>query len=119
VLLVTLHHAVADGWSLGVLSRELGALYAAVSRGEPSPLPEPPVQYADFARWQRSWLSGERRDRQLAYWRRKLGGVKTLDLPLDRARPALQSFRGRRTCSDPRPAAQCGRSAVARERRCS
>ncbi|HEY2940845.1 MAG TPA: amino acid adenylation domain-containing protein, partial [Vicinamibacteria bacterium] len=94
VLLATLHHIVADGWSLGVLVRELGALYTAFSRNEPSPLPHLPVQYADFAQWQRQWLSGERLQRQLAYWREKLAGLPTLNLPLDRPRPPLQTFRG-------------------------
>ncbi|HKH45887.1 MAG TPA: amino acid adenylation domain-containing protein, partial [Thermoanaerobaculia bacterium] len=95
LLLVTLHHIVSDGWSLGVLLREIEALYPAFLRGEPSPLPELPLQYADFARWQRSWLQGEVLERQLAYWKEKLAGAPTLlELPTDRPRPAVQTFRG-------------------------
>ncbi|HKV11086.1 MAG TPA: amino acid adenylation domain-containing protein, partial [Thermoanaerobaculia bacterium] len=82
-LLVNLHHIVADGWSLGVLVSELAALYAAFSEGRPSPLPELPVQYADFAAWQREWLAGERLAAQLAWWRGRLAGeLPVLDLPL-------------------------------------
>ena len=95
VLRLDHHHIVSDGWSLGVLIRELTALYAAFVAGRPSPLPELPVQYADFAVWQRAGLAGERLDRQLAYWRRTLAGEPpALDLPTDRPRPALQTFRG-------------------------
>jgi hypothetical protein len=74
VLLLTLHHIAADGWSMGILVREAAALYAAWMRGEGSPLAEPPVQYADFARWQREQLEGEALERQLGYWRRRLAG---------------------------------------------
>src|SRR6185436_9418811 len=69
VLLATLHHIVSDGWSMGVLVGDLAALYEAYSQGRPSPLPELPLQYADFAVWQREWLQGERLEAQLAYWR--------------------------------------------------
>ncbi|MFP5285931.1 MAG: condensation domain-containing protein, partial [Thermoanaerobaculia bacterium] len=93
-LLLTLHHIVSDGWSMGLLGRELGALYRAFAAGEPSPLPPLPVQYADYAAWQRGWLAGEVLERQTAYWREKLGGVPPLDLPTDRPRPAVQTFRG-------------------------
>ena len=91
---MTAHHVVADAWSLGILVRELGALYRAFLRGEPSPLPALAVQYADFAQWQRRWLSGPELDRQLGYWRRQLDQVPVLDLPTDRPRPAAQTFRG-------------------------
>ncbi|MDP9122915.1 MAG: condensation domain-containing protein, partial [Acidobacteriota bacterium] len=95
VLLFALHHIVSDGWSLGVLVREVTALYAAFTSGRPSPLPELPVQYADFAAWQRSWLSGEVLEGELQYWRDRLSGAPpVLELPLDRPRPAVQSFRG-------------------------
>jgi amino acid adenylation domain-containing protein len=95
LLLLTLHHIVSDGWSLGVLVREVTALYEAFSQGLPSPLPELPVQYADFAAWQRSWLQGEALDAQLGYWRRRLAGAPAvLELPLDRPRPLVQSYRG-------------------------
>ncbi|HET7695315.1 MAG TPA: amino acid adenylation domain-containing protein [Vicinamibacterales bacterium] len=94
VLLLTIHHIAADGWSLGVLTRELNALYPAFAAGRPSPLPELPVQYADFAVWQRERLAGTALDAQLAYWRRQLSAVERLQLPTDHPRPAIQSFRG-------------------------
>jgi amino acid adenylation domain-containing protein len=90
----TAHHIVYDGWSIGVLLREVAVLYAAFAEGRPSPLPEPAVQYADFARWQRRWLAGEAIERQLAYWRERLASVPVLQLPADRPRPAVQGFRG-------------------------
>ncbi len=94
-LLMTIHHIVSDGWSVGVLSGELTRLYAAFAAGGPSPLPDLPVQYADFARWQRAWLSGPQLDSQLAYWRECLAGHPPgLDLPRDRPRSAVQTFRG-------------------------
>jgi len=94
-LLVTMHHIVSDGWSMGVFVRELAALYEAFLRGAPSPLPELPIQYADFAHWQRRWLSGEVLENQLNYWRHQLAGAPPLlQLPTDRPRPKLQSFRG-------------------------
>ena len=93
--LVTLHHIVADGWSLGVLTAELTALYAAFARGEASPLPELPIQYGDFALWQRRQLSGPRLAALLAWWRERLAGAPVvLDLPADRPRPRTQSHRG-------------------------
>jgi amino acid adenylation domain-containing protein len=95
VLVLTVHHIVSDGWSLGVLVREGAALYQAALDGRPSPLPEPPVQYADFAVWQRERLQGERLEAQLAWWRRELAGAPArLELPTDRPRPAVQSHRG-------------------------
>ena len=95
LLLLTLHHAVTDGWSLGVLGRDLAALYAGRRRGETPDLPEPPVQYADYAVWQRETLRGETLDRLLADWRERLDGApELLELPTDRARPAEQSHRG-------------------------
>jgi amino acid adenylation domain-containing protein len=94
VLCLALHHIVADGWSLGILGQELAALEAAFAAGHPSPLPELPIQYTDFARWQRQWLRGEVLEAQLGYWRQRLGGGAVLELPTDRPRPAVQSFRG-------------------------
>jgi amino acid adenylation domain-containing protein len=94
MLLVTLHHIVADGWSIGVLMRELSTLYSAFARGNPSPLPELPIQYSDFAQWQRQWLQGEVLQTQLEYWRQQLAGLSVLDLPIDRSRPASQRYRG-------------------------
>ena len=96
-LLLNVHHIVSDGWSTGILVGEFSALYGAFSRGEASPLPEPPVQYADFAAWQREWLSGPRMEAQLAYWRGRLAGAPpTLDLPTDHPRPAVPGTRARR-----------------------
>ncbi len=95
VLLLTMHHIVSDGWSMTILLHELAALYTAFAAGRPSPLPELAMQYADFAAWQRRWLSGETLARQLAYWRRELAGAPAgLDLPTDFPRPAVQTFAG-------------------------
>ncbi|HEX8348925.1 MAG TPA: condensation domain-containing protein, partial [Hymenobacter sp.] len=95
ILLLTMHHIVSDGWSMGVMIRELAALYKAFSMGKPSPLPELPIQYADFAHWQRQWLQGEVLAAQLFYWQQQLAGAQTvLELPTDRPRPAVQTFRG-------------------------
>ncbi|MET0397745.1 MAG: condensation domain-containing protein, partial [Longimicrobiaceae bacterium] len=94
-LLLSMHHIVSDGWSMGVLFRELSALYAAYREGRESPLPELPVQYADYAAWQREQLEGEALERQLAYWRERLADAPALlELPTDHPRPAAQSFRG-------------------------
>jgi len=90
-----MHHIISDGWSISVLVREVAALYDAFSRGEASPLRELPIQYADFAMWQREWLQGEVLERQLGYWREQLEGAPPLlELPTDRPRSRLQSFRG-------------------------
>ncbi|MFO0762663.1 MAG: non-ribosomal peptide synthase/polyketide synthase, partial [Byssovorax sp.] len=95
VLMVTMHHIVSDAWTRGILHRELGRLYAAFARGLPDPLAPLPIQYADFAAWQRAWLSGEVLDKQLAYWKTQLAGApESLNLPTDRPRPAVQSHRG-------------------------
>src|SRR6202035_4241631 len=75
VVLLTMHHIVSDGWSMGVLIAEVAALYGALLEGRPSPLPELPVQYADFARWQRAWLSGEVLQEQIDYWKGALAGA--------------------------------------------
>jgi amino acid adenylation domain-containing protein len=94
-VLVTIHHIVSDGWSLGVLVREVGALYRAFVAGEPSPLPELAVQYPDFAVWQRGWLAGEVLEEEISHWRRTLAGASpVLDLPADRPRPPVQGFQG-------------------------
>jgi thioester reductase-like protein/FkbH-like protein len=94
VLVLTVHHIVSDGWSLGVFFRELAALYRTFA-GVPSPLPELPIQFADFVVWQRQQLEGDGLTRQLAYWKDKLGGQRpALNLPIDRPRPAVQTFNG-------------------------
>ncbi|HEX6863213.1 MAG TPA: amino acid adenylation domain-containing protein, partial [Thermoanaerobaculia bacterium] len=96
VAVVAMHHIVSDGWSVSVLNREMAALYGAFSQGRPSPLPELPIQYADFARWQRDQLRGELVDGEIAYWRERLAGAPPrIELPTDRPRPAVQRFRGR------------------------
>ncbi|HST60675.1 MAG TPA: condensation domain-containing protein, partial [Longimicrobium sp.] len=95
VLLFSMHHIVSDGWSMGVLFRELSALYEAYLEGRESPLPERPVQYPDYAVWQREQLEGEALDRQLSYWRERLTGApELLELPTDRPRPAVRMHRG-------------------------
>jgi amino acid adenylation domain-containing protein len=94
-LLVNLHHIVSDGWSRGILFSEIAALYGAFSQGERSPLPELPIQYADFAIWQRQQLQGERLEAELDYWRHQLAGIpESLEFPVDHPRPAIESFRG-------------------------
>ncbi|OJT19745.1 hypothetical protein BO221_36000 [Archangium sp. Cb G35] len=97
VVLVTMHHMVTDRWSLGVLVRELMALYEAYALGRPSPLPELPIQYADYAVWQREQFQGEAQQRELAYWKKQLTPLPPpLELPTDRPRPPLKSYRGAR-----------------------
>ncbi len=95
VLLIVQHHIVSDGWSAGVLRRELAALYDAFAQGLDDPLPALPIQYPDYAAWQRRWLTGEHLQRQADYWRTQLADAPTLiDLPLDRPRPPIQDFAG-------------------------
>jgi amino acid adenylation domain-containing protein len=95
VLLLTLHHIIADGWAMGVLVREVAALYSALTAGAEPSLPELPIQFVDYAGWQRKRLDGEALERELAYWRRQLEGAPpSLDLPLDRPRPPSLTFRG-------------------------
>jgi amino acid adenylation domain-containing protein len=95
IALFTTHHIVSDEWSMGVLIREVSALYEAYSRGEASPLAELAIQYADYAVWQREWLQGEVLEKQLNYWREQLRGApEVLELPTDKVRPAIQSFVG-------------------------
>ncbi|HSF43444.1 MAG TPA: amino acid adenylation domain-containing protein, partial [Thermoanaerobaculia bacterium] len=97
VLFFTIHHVTGDGWSIEVLSRELIGLYGAAAQGLPSRLPELTIQYADFAVWQRSWVQGEVLLEQIEYWRGQLAGAPALlEMPLDRPRPPVQSFRGGR-----------------------
>ncbi|WP_255443093.1 condensation domain-containing protein, partial [Corallococcus sp. Z5C101001] len=95
LLLVTMHHIVSDGWSMGVLVREMAAFYEAFTTGTTPTLAPLPVQYSDFATWQRQWLQGETLDAQIQYWKRQLSGAPAaLELPTDRPRPPVQSHRG-------------------------
>jgi FkbH-like protein len=94
-LLLTMHHIISDGWSVGVLVREVKALYQAFSEGRPSPLPELPIQYADFAVWQRERLQGEVLEAQVSYWKEQLANAPALTpLPTDHPRPPVQTLRG-------------------------
>ncbi|MFL5696701.1 MAG: non-ribosomal peptide synthetase, partial [Ktedonobacteraceae bacterium] len=95
VLLITIHHIASDGWSQGVLYRELATLYTAFCRGQRASLPRLPIQYADYAVWQRNWLQGPVLEEQVAYWRERLAGAPSLlELPTDHPRPAVQRFYG-------------------------
>jgi amino acid adenylation domain-containing protein len=95
VLLLTAHHIVFDGWSISVFNQELATLYETYIQEKPSPLPELPIQYADFAYWQREWLQGEVLDAELGYWKQQLSGAPSvLELPGDRPRPAVQTLQG-------------------------
>ncbi|QSX79618.1 amino acid adenylation domain-containing protein [Lysobacter solisilvae] len=95
VLLVTQHHIISDGWSIGVLVREVCTLYTAFSQGQPDPLLPLPVQYADYAAWQRQWLQGDVLQQQIDFWRNHLTGApELLELPTDRPRPAAMSYAG-------------------------
>ena len=95
LLLLTMHHIITDGWSIDLFRNELRILYEAFSLDQPSALPPPPIQYADFSIWQRQWLQKEVLDTLLAYWKKQLDGIPNLlELPTDRARPAVQTFRG-------------------------
>src|SRR5579871_1022001 len=97
VLLLTLHHIVSDGWSQGLVTKELTAAYLAFRAKRPPTLPELPIQYADYAAWQRQWLQAEELERQVQYWKQHLAGAPALlELPTDRPRPAIQSYRGAR-----------------------
>ncbi len=96
VLLQTLHHIITDGWSSQVLQRELVTLYQAFAAGQPSPLASLPIQYIDYALWQRAWLQGEVLQAQLSYWRSQLAGIVPLELPTDHPRPSVQTHRGAR-----------------------
>ena len=95
ILLITMHHIISDGWSNGIMIRELASFYKAFIGGEHEPLPSLPIQYADFAAWQRRWLQGEALETQTTYWRNQLDNAPpALELPLDYVRPPLQTYRG-------------------------
>jgi hypothetical protein len=95
ILLLAMHHIVSDGWSMGVLWRDLEALYTAAATGEAVSLPAPALRYSDYAAWQREWLEGDGVEGDLVYWRERLAGsAPLLELPTDRPRPAEQTYRG-------------------------
>jgi amino acid adenylation domain-containing protein/FkbM family methyltransferase len=94
VLIVSMHHIVSDGWSLGVMVREFGALYAAYAEGKESPLREMELQYGDYAEWQRDWLKGEVLEEQLGYWRKQLASLPVLELETDYERPPVKHHEG-------------------------
>jgi amino acid adenylation domain-containing protein len=95
VLVLAVHHIAADGWFMGIFLKEFASIYTAFSQGKPSPLPELPIQYADFAAWQRNWLQCEVLERHLKYWRQQLAHIPPLlELPTDRPRPPIQTFQG-------------------------
>ncbi|GAA2736441.1 amino acid adenylation domain-containing protein [Actinocorallia aurantiaca] len=115
-LTIVLHHLVSDGWSMGVLCGELSAAYGALTAGGRPDLPEPPLQYVDYAIWERENLTGERAEELLTYWRAALADAPgALDLPLDRLRPALQSHAGGQVDIALDPATTAGVTALARE----
>ena len=126
VLAIVLHHIVADGWSVGLFAAELAALYGALRRAPtqheaPAPprLPELPVQYADFALWQRTWLSGAALESQLDYWQERLAGHAGVQLPTDRRRPPAQSFRGLSLPVELPPALASAAAGLARREDCT
>ncbi len=94
IFLITMHHIISDSWSENVFIKEISTLYTAFAQGQPSPLPELPIQYADFAEWQRSWLQGEVREKLLTYWKHQLNGLQPLELPTNRPRPTYPTFQG-------------------------
>src|SRR5262249_20660609 len=94
LLVLTIHHIISDGWSMGVLHRELFTLYEEFASKRSCSLPDLPIQYADFAIWQRRRLQGEFLRMQLSYWQEQLRDLPTLELPTDHARPAIQTFSG-------------------------
>ena len=95
VIIVTMHHIISDGWSMGVFIQEMALLYDAFRQDKSSPLGNLTIQYADYSLWQREWLSGDRLDRQLRYWKTRLDGVPVLELPTDYPRPPVHSYDGR------------------------
>jgi hypothetical protein len=120
VLLFTLHHIVSDGWSLGVLLRDTMGFYEAFTTGRDPTLPGLPIQYADYAAWQRQWLRGEVLEKQLDYWKRRLAGATpALDLPTDHPRPAAQTYRGALLSFELAPGLAEAVRALARETGCT
>ncbi len=96
ILLLVVHHIASDGWSMGILCQQLASVYEAFLNDKPNPLAKLPIQYADFAAWQRQWLSGQVLDTQLNYWKNQLAGATPLELPTDKPRPTIQNHQGAR-----------------------
>lgn len=95
ILLITLHHIISDGWSMGIFFKELSELYNAYAQGKEPSLPSLPLQYADFALWQRDWLQGEVLEQQLSYWKQQLADIPDLlALPTDKPRPHELTYKG-------------------------
>ena len=116
LIVFAMHHIIADGWSLGIFFREMAALYASLSEGRPAPLPALPVQYGDYAAWQRAWMQGEVMERHLSYWKRQLAGAPPLlRLPTDRPRPPVQTYQGARQPFELPAAETAGLRALARD----
>ncbi len=115
--MLTMHHIVSDGWSSGVLARELATLYVGFCTGAPSSLPALPIQYADFAHWQRQWLQGDVLESQIAYWKERLvGAPEVIDVSTDFARPPVQTFRGsRQSVVLPKPLRESLKALIGRE----
>lgn len=100
LLFVTLHHAIADGWSLNLLLADMVSAYCALRAGQPVPFPAPTVRYADYAQWQREWLTGDVLEHELGYWKQALAGASPMvSLYADHPRPTVQTFRGAATTS--------------------
>lgn len=95
VIIVSMHHIISDGWSMGVFIQEMALLYDAYRQDKPSPLQELRIQYSDYSLWQREWLAGDRLERQLSYWKTRLDGVPILELPTDYQRPPVHSYQGK------------------------
>ncbi len=116
ILLLTIHHVIFDGWSIKIFIRELSTLHTAFSIGEPSPLPKLPIQYADFAYWQRQWLTGEVLETLLNYWKQQLKEAPPLlELPTDRPRPSIQTYRGAKQVSELSPSLSQGLKTLSRQ----
>ncbi|MDQ1354873.1 MAG: hypothetical protein QG657_5182 [Acidobacteriota bacterium] len=95
IVLFTMHHIISDGWSMGVFIREMTAIYTALAAGQSPDIPQPPIQYADYAVWQRRWMQGGILEKQLSFWRELLSGeLPILEFPADRQRPAVPTYRG-------------------------
>lgn len=94
MLQITIHHAISDGWSIGIITDEISTIYQAFAEGKPSPLPALPIQFADYTLWQRAYLKGPEIAAELAYWKRRLDGCTELNLPSDRLRPQVKSWSG-------------------------